>query len=262
MSTYTVEIQAGGDDIWQALAPAETVDTREWGGDWTAEDVARTTADHQTLAEGTDWRVCVWIGADADIGMQPDAVAYPPENSDEEDQPAYRISRDGLAPLALPVELEAQLRDAWSADFTIGDAVEAAVNAKIDEHGTSADGVEWLGPWSPADVVADVLNGHIHGFTAMIGAAPDVVAGDYYDVSVTANEVPGVTWDGQGNEVPEAIMGAGVVMDAVELPLDIHLGDASDACDLAEGALEERGWRRIGPWEWADTAAYASVERV
>jgi hypothetical protein len=69
MSDYIVEIQASNSDgtIWQALAPAETVTT----DDASAEEVAREVAGNQNIAEGGNWRVCVWDGADADTGTEP-----------------------------------------------------------------------------------------------------------------------------------------------------------------------------------------------
>lgn len=73
MSVFTVEIQASNDarEIWQALAPAENIHTAAWGQGWTAKDVAVTTADHQDVAEGDNWRVCVWEGPDADTATEP-----------------------------------------------------------------------------------------------------------------------------------------------------------------------------------------------
>lgn len=70
MTTYTVEIQASNADrtIWQALAPAETIET-----DDTAAEVAADTAANQNLAEGSDWRVRVWEGDDADTATEPTA---------------------------------------------------------------------------------------------------------------------------------------------------------------------------------------------
>lgn len=67
MTTFTVEIQASNADgtIWQAVQPAETIDTSGWGSNWTAEDVARTTVDHQTIAEAP-YRVAVWEGSRTD----------------------------------------------------------------------------------------------------------------------------------------------------------------------------------------------------
>lgn len=71
MPTYTIEIQASNDDqtIWQTLAPAETIDS-----DDTAAEVAAEVAANQTIAEGSNWRVRVWEGADADTGTEPAAV--------------------------------------------------------------------------------------------------------------------------------------------------------------------------------------------
>ncbi|WP_045740853.1 hypothetical protein [Actinoplanes rectilineatus] len=70
MPTYTVVIEASNNDgtIWQALAPSETVED-----DATAEDIAQWTASNQNIAEGNNWRVRVWNGADADIHTTPNA---------------------------------------------------------------------------------------------------------------------------------------------------------------------------------------------
>lgn len=87
MSTYTIEIQASDEagDIWQALEPAETVDTDadDYIGDSTdtAVQVAEAVAAHQNLAEGTNWRVRVWDGPDADTGTEPAAEAYAPDRA-------------------------------------------------------------------------------------------------------------------------------------------------------------------------------------
>ena len=73
--TYTVEIQASNADrdIWQALAPAETV--TEVG---TAGEIAQMVALNQNVADGDNWRVCVWDGADADTGVEPAHIWEPP----------------------------------------------------------------------------------------------------------------------------------------------------------------------------------------
>jgi len=70
MSEYTVEIQAGDErgDVWQALHPAETVTALEGES---AEQIAAFAATNQTVADGGNWRVCVWEGADADTGSEP-----------------------------------------------------------------------------------------------------------------------------------------------------------------------------------------------
>lgn len=57
---YTVEIQVG-EGIWQALAPAETVDAMD------VEEAARLTADNQNIVDPYDsgpWRIAVWTGTD------------------------------------------------------------------------------------------------------------------------------------------------------------------------------------------------------
>lgn len=70
LSTYTVVIQASDadGDIWQALHPAETITTAD-----SAEQVARDVAQNQNLAEGTGWRVRVWLGDDTDTATEPAA---------------------------------------------------------------------------------------------------------------------------------------------------------------------------------------------
>jgi hypothetical protein len=75
MTTYTVEIQAGNEDgtIWQALAPAENVEAI---GDESAEDVAVWTAKNQTVADGGNWRVMVWDGADAETDDRTAVATY------------------------------------------------------------------------------------------------------------------------------------------------------------------------------------------
>ena len=80
MSTmFTVQVEASNPDgtVWQAVNQAETIDPSAWGGDWSAQEVAETTAANQTVAEGTNWRVQVWAGADADTSTDPDATFIP-----------------------------------------------------------------------------------------------------------------------------------------------------------------------------------------
>lgn len=68
MPTYTVQIEASAlnREIWQALAPAETVED-----EGTPDEVAEAVARNQNIAEGGTWRVRVWTGKDADTGIQP-----------------------------------------------------------------------------------------------------------------------------------------------------------------------------------------------
>lgn len=95
---------------------------------------------------------------------------------DEEDQPTqatldllmeqsrhaepyvYSIAEHGLTDLALPHGLEQQLLVALDDEDEahVRGEIEAAVNAKLAEHGMTAQG-EWLGDWSAADIVAEVL---------------------------------------------------------------------------------------------------------
>lgn len=83
MTTFTVEIQASNADgsIWQALYPAKTINTVSWGDAWTAEDVAKWTADNQTVAE-KPYRIPVWEGGAADTGTEPAYILYRDEDED------------------------------------------------------------------------------------------------------------------------------------------------------------------------------------
>lgn len=74
MSNYTVEIQAGNAEgtIWQAMAPAETVNDNG-----SAEQVALDMLTNQNVLDldnNGPWRIAVWIGADADTGTEPTYV--------------------------------------------------------------------------------------------------------------------------------------------------------------------------------------------
>jgi prevent-host-death family protein len=73
-TVYTVEIQASNAEgtIWQALAPAETVESTD-----SADQVAADVAQNQNIAEGDNWRVVVWEGDNADTGVDPVAVYEP-----------------------------------------------------------------------------------------------------------------------------------------------------------------------------------------
>lgn len=65
VTTYTVEIQASNADgsVWQAVAPAENVTVT---GHELAQDIAINVAYNQAIADGDNWRVMVWDGANAD----------------------------------------------------------------------------------------------------------------------------------------------------------------------------------------------------
>jgi hypothetical protein len=73
MSEYTVEIVASNANglTWQAMAPAETVTAES------AAEAARITAQNQNIAEGDNWMVRAWDGADADTSTYP-AAQYDP----------------------------------------------------------------------------------------------------------------------------------------------------------------------------------------
>ena len=88
MRTFTVEIQASNEaaEIWQAVMPAEVVRTNEGDNDaydiedgvTAATELARDVYYNQVVADGEHVRVCVWHGADADTGSEPDAVYADP----------------------------------------------------------------------------------------------------------------------------------------------------------------------------------------
>jgi hypothetical protein len=71
VNEYTVIVEELDEsaDVWEPLAPAETVTN-----DGSAEEVARWTASNQTMAAAGNWRVRVWEGADADQD-QPEAAS-------------------------------------------------------------------------------------------------------------------------------------------------------------------------------------------
>lgn len=74
----------------------------------------------------------------------------------------FDLSRDDLADLALPVELDERLRNALDGDdrHEIEAEINEAVTAQIQEHGVSTDTGEWYGDWSARDIVAGVLVRH------------------------------------------------------------------------------------------------------
>ena len=79
MPTYTSVIEASNEagDIWQAVAPAESFTDEETD----ASEVAYWIASNQTVADGSKWRVRVWLGADADTATEPAAVCYGPDEA-------------------------------------------------------------------------------------------------------------------------------------------------------------------------------------
>lgn len=70
----------------------------------------------------------------------------------------YSIHRDGIAPLALPNELDEALLDALYVDnrHEVAEAIDAQVNANLATYGETAEG-EWLGDWSAEAIVRDAL---------------------------------------------------------------------------------------------------------
>ncbi|MFY7066014.1 hypothetical protein ACOQFV_09145 [Nocardiopsis changdeensis] len=85
-------------------------------------------------------------------------------------------------------------------------------------------------------------------YIAAVGTASDVVAGDYTDVAVG-------TADENGN------MTDTLVLDPVETTARTD-ADMEDIQDAADATLEAHGWTRVGAWDIADNALYATVARV
>lgn len=85
-------------------------------------------------------------------------------------------------------------------------------------------------------------------YIAAVGTASDVVAGDYTDVAVG-------TADENGN------MTSTLVLDPVETTARTD-ADMEEIQDAADATLEAHGWTRVGAWDIADNALYATVERA
>jgi hypothetical protein len=70
VNEYTVIIEERDEeaDTWVALGPAENV-----SDEGTAEELARFTADNDTMEAAGLWRIRVWDGADADPDTPEDA---------------------------------------------------------------------------------------------------------------------------------------------------------------------------------------------
>lgn len=82
----------------------------------------------------------------------------------EDTTPAYidrdyrwSMAADGLAPLALPVDLEDALDAARDSHPEVEAEIERRINEQIAEHGVMAGTGEWLGDWSAAEIVRAVL---------------------------------------------------------------------------------------------------------
>ncbi|MFJ9558300.1 hypothetical protein ACIRPH_31220 [Nocardiopsis sp. NPDC101807] len=99
------------------------------------------------------------------------------------------------------------------------------------------------------------------GYVAAVATASDVVAGEYTDVTVAEREVIAMDVDDDGNEIPILGMSDRLVMGPIETTAKVG-ADMGDIEAAAEAILEANGWRRTGPWEVADNALYAAVERA
>jgi hypothetical protein len=99
-------------------------------------------------------------------------------------------------------------------------------------------------------------------YTAAIGTASDVVAGDFCDVIVVENMIVGFRYPGDV-EVPE--FGLSNTIALGEVDLDVRT-DADDKLTTAPAAADKiltaSGWTRTGDWETARNALYAPVERT
>jgi hypothetical protein len=76
----------------------------------------------------------------------------------------YDINRDGIADLGLHHDLDERLRAALdhedrSIQHAVTDEIDRAITAKIQQYGVTDSG-EWLGDWSPTDIVTEILDRH------------------------------------------------------------------------------------------------------
>jgi hypothetical protein len=86
-------------------------------------------------------------------------------------------------------------------------------------------------------------------YTAAIGTASDVVAGEFCDASVIIN-------DAEGNLTDTAVMQA-------ETEIRTDHEDVLGVIEAdAERVLREHGWQIAGKWDVADNALYAPVKRA
>lgn len=74
----------------------------------------------------------------------------------------FDLNRDGLADLALSRELEERTTAALEGEqgAEIRDEIQREITRHLREYGVNADTGEWLGDWSAADVVVQVLDRH------------------------------------------------------------------------------------------------------
>lgn len=126
-----------------------------------------------------------------------------------------------IADLALDNDLEQRLRDALDTNRgpEIATQINEAITALIREHGVTDEG-EWLGDWSAADVVRDVLTQN----------------------AITADVTPGGIWI---NTLYGPVTGP--VPDYEE---DTEDGDDNRPAIIA--ALATLGWQPIVDEEWVD----------
>jgi hypothetical protein len=80
------------------------------------------------------------------------------EQAQHAEPPTYNVNRDGLADLAMSVDMDEALRAALDDEDGewVAEAVNDRISAKLAEHGVTPQG-EWLGDWSPTNIVAEVL---------------------------------------------------------------------------------------------------------
>jgi hypothetical protein len=98
-------------------------------------------------------------------------------------------------------------------------------------------------------------------YVATIGTAPDVVEGDFCDVSVIECEEVSAGYDDEGAEILEQRMTNRVAMPAQDTTVRTDDEDSAvKAEDDAERVLLANGWRVTGEWEPSDNSSYATVE--
>lgn len=102
-----------------------------------------------------------------------------------------------------------------------------------------------------------------HGHMAAIGVTTDVVSGPWCDLTIAETDVHTYRVDDDGTETPELVMSPHVIDGPTNLPVYVDEDHKLALVEnIADQALEEAGWERIGPWELTDSAFYAPVTRA
>jgi hypothetical protein len=240
---FTVSIQASNADgsVWHALHPAENVDTRTWGLlEASADDVAEEVARQQEAAVGDNWRVCVWVGADADTSTEP----------------AYIWEPTGLLDLlnnysGSNIWQDLILTDALY-DEQYSDAVDVGANDRFVAGGRLFRHDAQAGAWYDAGPYPESEGAH---YTAWLTTDPSYLEDGLTDVAVVKDELTG---DGQWTSTGNPLVYLKTTVDVSDY--DVH----SRSQDEAETLLINAGWRAADGWLWRPVATgyLVTVERA